>query len=107
MQDEPVSVALSDGTEEVFAPGRNGVPNQVPADTEDPYSVSIRVVRYAIDPSGALLVGHGVRDADPYAPLPVTTLGEFSVNRLHIVKAFAAGTWTSVSGGDFWQGRAH
>ena len=93
MEGAQVTVALSDGTEEVFAPGLGGVP-EAPADRYWPV-----VVRYIVDPSGALLVGYGMGTRPPDEAISAS-LGEFGVGPLTIVKTFAPGRWTSVSGGN-------
>ena len=97
MEGVQVTVALSDGTEEVFAPGLGGVPED-PGDRYWPV-----VVRYTIDPSGALLVGYGVGTRPVDEPVSAS-LGEFGVGQITVVKTFAAGRWTSVSGGNHWRG---
>lgn len=96
MEGVRVTVTLSDGTEEVFAPGRGGVPED-PADRYWPV-----VVRYTVDPSGALLVGYGLGTRPADEPVSAS-LSEFGVAQLTYVKTFAPGRWTSVSGGNHWR----
>jgi hypothetical protein len=106
MDDDLVTVVTADGSEEVFTPGRNGVPAQlVFTDGDQPETRYWRhVVRYAIHPSGSLLVGWGVK-THPVTLSDRVVLGEWGVNQLTVIRTYAAGSWTSVSGGDYW-GRA-
>ncbi len=110
MRDERLTVTLSDGREELFAPGVGDIPEPWWSASENTNDWSIGV-RYTVDPAGALLVGFGVDKP----PVFDRTEGAFSENRterrilgeqgmhhLHVVRAIAPGHWISVAGSGYW-----